>query len=145
MYRVENVHEPCIFPSLWRHQACHRCVRELPGIALLGDEVRELGILGIDVLEEHAEGVADVLVMLQAERLACIAHDVPVVTDHVVRLTSFFRNSLLQLSLYHPRYSNPCLALPSSVRSTVGMFEAAEPGCSDVTALSSRCRSDRRR
>ena len=44
VHRFEHVHEPRIFPASGRHQAGHRRVRELPGIALLADEVCKLGI-----------------------------------------------------------------------------------------------------
>jgi hypothetical protein len=37
---------------------------ELPGIAFLGNEIAEFRVFRIDVLKEHPEGVADVLVML---------------------------------------------------------------------------------
>ena len=95
-------------------------MRELPGITLLGDEVCELGILGIDVLEENSERVADILVVCQTKRLAGNTHNLAVVADHVVRLTSFFLNSLLQLSFYHFRI--PTLAGLHPQYTHIGMF-----------------------
>ena len=122
VYRIEDIHEPCIFPSFGRHQTGHRRVRELPGIALLGDEVHELRILGIDVLKVYPEGVADVLVVCQSQRLASIAHDEPVVADHIVRTAALCLYGLLQLTLYHLRV--PSLAGRHPQHAHVGMPEA---------------------
>lgn len=51
VYRIEDVHESCIFPASGRHQAGHRRMLEFPGIPFLDDKVHELRILGIDVLQ----------------------------------------------------------------------------------------------
>lgn len=97
--RFKHVHESGVLPPSWGHEGSHRRVRELPGIAFLGYKVRELLILGVHSLKEHAEGVADVPVGWYAHVLAGVAHRLPVVADHIVRLASGHLDSLGQLLL----------------------------------------------
>ena len=103
VHRFEHIHEPCVLPSFGRHEAGHRRMGELPGIAFLGNEIAELRVFRINVLKEHPKGVADVPVVFQLKFTGCLAHNETVVADHILRLTPFLLDCLLQLRLDHLR------------------------------------------
>ena len=103
VYSFEHIHEPCVLPSFGRHEAGHRRMGELPGIAFLGNEIAELRVFRINVLKEHPKGVADVPVVFQLKFTGCLAHNETVVADHILRLTPFLLDCLLQLRLDHLR------------------------------------------